>query len=204
MPQVHARAEIGQILLQSSPAMPSMVCSLRAIAAQPTSELHVTVGAEDVGRVQDAELPSMAAALQQAGLQSAAKKLGEGTYGEAFRISTSVVKILPFAPMPGTKDGEDSMLSAADILAEAAIMQELNALRQGLIPLSKHAQQAALTRVTAIPCLTWSQGHRLSRNRPCWMSPSNPASFTFWVIGNHSSSPHMSLQAFGDRSQPHH
>ena len=75
----------------------------------------------------------MAAALEAAGLGDgfAARKLGEGTYGEAFRMGTSVVKILPFSPETSHQEGEDSMLSAADILAEAAIMQELNALQQG-------------------------------------------------------------------------
>ena len=96
--------------------------------------------------MQELDLPDMAAALHLAGLGggTGAKKLGEGTYGEAFRMGTSVVKILPFTREPCHKEGEDSMLSAADILAEAAIMQELNALRRGGVPASCRCVYAML------------------------------------------------------------
>ena len=64
---------------------------------------------------------------------SGVSKLGEGTYGEAFRCGRSVVKVLPFSAA-GSADPAHSSLSAAEIWTEIAIMQELNQLRDGASP----------------------------------------------------------------------
>jgi len=61
-------------------------------------------------------------------------KVGEGTYGEAFRVGGAVVKVVPIdgGALPGSVG--DAQKSASELLAEAEIALALTSLREPLAP----------------------------------------------------------------------
>ena len=73
-------------------------------------------------------LPTMDVALAMHACLAGAVKVGEGSFGEAFRCGDAVVKVVPFA---ADADASPDAKTAADVLAEAEIGLALTGLAAG-------------------------------------------------------------------------